>query len=229
MATRTAPKRRSRVPLTRERVLDAALSLADQGGIDSLSMRRLGQELGVEAMAVYYHFANKDEVIDGIVDRVHAEIEVPGGMSDWRSAMRRRALSARDALARHPWAPALMESRRSPGPASLRHHDAVIGSLLSAGFSMELVAHAYSLLDSYIYGFAQQQASLPFQTGDEAAAMAEEMVRNFPVDAYPNLAAMAFGHVMQPGYDYADEFGFGIDLILDGLERARIASEGSAA
>jgi AcrR family transcriptional regulator len=148
MATRTAPRRRSRVPLTRERVLDAALSLADQGGIESLSMRRLGQELGVEAMAVYYHFANKDEVIDGIVDRVHAEIEVPGGTSDWRSAMRRRALSARDALARHPWAPALMESRRNPGPASLRHHDAVIGSLLGAGFSMDLVAHAYSLLDS---------------------------------------------------------------------------------
>ncbi len=228
MRSRAAVKGPGRLPLSRERVLDAAMNLADQGGIEALTMRRLGQALGVEAMAVYYHFASKDEVVDGIVDRVHAEIELPTGL-DWRTAMRLRGLSAREALSRHRWAPALMESRRNPGPASLRHHDTVIGCLLSAGFSMEMAAHAYSLLDSYIYGFAQQQASLPFDTGVEAAAMAEEMVRNFPVDAYPNLAAMAFGHVMKPGYDYADEFRFGLDLILDGLERARGLPSGSAA
>src|SRR5579859_4619402 len=124
-ATRTTRRARNRVPLSRERVLDAAMRLADQGGIESLTMRRLGQALGVEAMAVYYHFASKDEVVDGIVDRVHAEIEVPVDI-DWRSAMRVRALSAREALSRHRWAPSLMESRRNPGPASLRHHDTVI-------------------------------------------------------------------------------------------------------
>jgi AcrR family transcriptional regulator len=222
-ATRTTRRARNRVPLSRKRVLDAAMKLADEGGIDSLTMRRLGQELGVEAMAVYYHFANKDEVVDGIVDRVHAEIEVPSDAADWSAAMRRRAFSAREALAHHPWAAVLMESRRNPGPASLRHHDAVLGQLRAAGFSVEASAHAFSLLDSYIYGFAQQQASLPFESGD-AAAVVEDMLQSFPVDAYPHLAEMAFQHVMKPGYDYANEFTFGIDLILDGLERSRTAA-----
>jgi AcrR family transcriptional regulator len=220
MTPRTTRKARNRMPLSRERVLDAAIGLADQGGIEALTMRRLGQELGVEAMALYYHFANKDEVVDGIVDRVHGEIVVPSDAAGWSVAMRRRAFSARDALSRHPWAAVLMESRRNPGQASLRHHDAVLGVLRAAGFSVEMAAHAFSLLDSYIYGFAQQQASLPFESGDVAAA-AEDMVRSFPVDAYPHLAEIAFQHVMKPGYDYANEFTFGLELILDGLERAR--------
>lgn len=224
MVMQTTRGGRRRVPLTRGRVLDAAMSLADQGGIDSLTMRRLGQELGVEAMAVYYHFAGKDEVVDGIVDLVHAEIEVRSDSADWSSAMRRRAISARDALTRHPWAATLMESRRNPGPASLHHHDAVIGCLRSAGFSVEMAAHAFSLLDSYIYGFAQQQASLPFETGDQAATVAEGILRDFPMDAYPHLAEMAVQHVMKPGYDYANEFTFGLELILDGLERARASA-----
>lgn len=199
------------------------MRLADQGGIESLTMRRLGRELGVEAMAVYYHFANKDEVVDGVVDRVHGEIEVPSDAADWSVAMRRRAFSARDALSRHPWAAVLMESRRNPGSASLRHHDAVLGVLRASGFSVEMAAHAFSLLDSYIYGFAQQQASLPFESGN-AAAVAEDMLRSFPVDAYPHLAELAFQQVMKPGYDYAAEFDFGIDLILEGLERSRISA-----
>ncbi|MFZ0178549.1 MAG: TetR/AcrR family transcriptional regulator C-terminal domain-containing protein [Candidatus Dormiibacterota bacterium] len=223
MATRTTRSTRHRVPLSRERVLDAAMRLADQGGIDALTMRKLGQELGVEAMALYYHFAGKDEVVDGIVDRVHGEIEVPADAADWMVAMRRRAFSAREALSRHPWAAVMMESRRNPGSASLRHHDAVLGLLRAAGFSVEMAAHAFSLLDSYIYGFSQQQASLPFESADAAAA-AEDMLRNFPVDAYPHLAEIAFQHVMKPGYDYANEFEFGIDLILDGLERSRISA-----
>jgi AcrR family transcriptional regulator len=224
MAMRSTSGGRHRVPLSRERVLDAAIKLADEGGIESLTMRRLGQELGVEAMAVYHHFASKEEVVDGIVDRVHAEILVPEDAAGWMEAMRRRAASAREALARHRWAAALMESRRNPGPASLRHHDSVIACLRRAGFSIEMAAHAFSLLDSYIYGFAQQQASLPFESGDEAAAVAGEILKNFPVDAYPHLAEMAFEHIMKPGYDYADEFEFGINLILDGLERARLAA-----
>jgi AcrR family transcriptional regulator len=223
MATRTTRSARNRVPLSRDRVLDAAMRLADQGGIESLTMRRLGQELGVEAMAVYYHFANKDEVVDGIVDRVHGEIEVPSDAADWSVAMRRRAFSARNALSRHPWAAVLMESRRKPGSASLRHHDAVLGLLRASGFSVEMAAHAFSLLDSYIYGFAQQQASLPFESGN-AAAVAKDILRSFPVSAYPHLAELTFQHVMKPGYDYAAEFDFGIDLILEGLERSRISA-----
>ena len=135
--------------------------------------------------------------------------------------MRQRAISARAVLARHPWAIGLMESRSRPGPATLRHHDAVIGCLREAGFSIAMTAHAYSVLDSYIYGFALQQASLPFKTSEEAAEVAESILRQFPADAYPHLTELTIQHVLQPGYDYADEFAFGLDLILDGLERLR--------
>jgi AcrR family transcriptional regulator len=220
MTTSTAKPAQRRAPLSRERVLLAAMKLADGGGIEALSMRRLGQELGVEAMAVYYHVANKELVLDGIVDLVFAEIELPTAGPDWKTAMRRRAVSVRDVLARHRWAIGMMESRRNPGPANLRHHDAVIGSLRAGGFDMAGAAHAYSLLDSYIYGFAQTKMNLPFDTGDEVAEMAETMLAPFEVDAYPNLVAFITEHAMQPGYDYADEFEYGLDVILDGLERA---------
>jgi AcrR family transcriptional regulator len=207
-----------RVPLSRERVLQTALRLADEGGIESLSMRKLGQELGVEAMAMYYHFANKDEVLDGIVDLVFSEIELPAVGRDWRAAMRRRALSVRDALLRHRWAIGMMESGLHPGPANLRHHDAVIGSLLSAGFDMAQAAHAYSLLDSYIYGFALTKMNLPFRTGSEVAEVAQEMLAPFTADEYPNLVAFITEHAMKPGYDYGDEFEYGLDIVLAGLE-----------
>jgi hypothetical protein len=207
-----------RVPLTRERVLAAALKLADQGGIESLSMRKLGHELGVEAMAVYYHFANKDEVLDGIVDLVFNEIDLPaGGGGDWKSAMRGRALSVRDALSRHRWAIGLMESRANPGPANLRHHDAVIGSLRAAGFTMEMVAHAYSLLDSYIYGFALTKMNLPFDSSTNVGQVAQSMLHPYPRGEYPNLVQMVTEHVMKPDYDYADEFEYGLDVVLDGF------------
>jgi AcrR family transcriptional regulator len=199
-------------------VLQTALRFADEGGLAALSMRRLGQELGVEAMALYYHFANKDEVLDGIVDLVFAEIELPPAGGDWRAAMRQRAIATRDALLRHRWAIGLMESRRNPGPANLRHHDAVIGSLQAAGFSMAMAAHAYSLLDSYIYGFALTKMNLPFETGSVAEA-AQTMLEPFAVDAYPNLVAFITEHAMRPGYDYGNEFEYGLDVILDGLER----------
>jgi len=214
-ATNRAPRR---VPLSRERVLDAAIKLADQGGLESLSMRKLGQELGVEAMAVYYHFANKDEVIDGIVDIVFSQIDLPASGVDWKSAMRQRAVSLRDVLLRHRWAIGLMESRRKPGPANLRHHDVVIGSLRSAGLDMPTIAHAYSLVDSYIYGFALFTMNLPFDPSEEVAELAQGMLQAFPLNAYPNL--IAYISAMRPGYDYGDEFEFGIDLILDGLQRA---------
>jgi AcrR family transcriptional regulator len=220
MSTHTDPSAEPRLPLTRERVLAAAVALADRGGIGSLSMRKLAQELGVEAMSLYHHVANKDDILDGLVDVVFGEIDLPSGDEGWKAAMRRRAISAREALRRHPWATGLMDSRPTPGAANLRHHDAVLGVLRGAGFSVELAAHAYSLLDSYIYGFALQEASLPFHTPEEAAEVAQAIMAEFPAAEYPHLTEIAVDHVLQPGYDYGNEYLFGLDLILDGLERA---------
>ena len=217
MATQTDPRR---APLTRERVLAAAIDLADRDGIASLSMRKLAQELGVEAMSLYHHVANKDAILDGLIDLVFGEIDLPMGEADWKAAMRRRAISAREVLRRHPWATGLMESRSTPGPATLRHHDAVLGILRNAGFPLELAAHAYSLLDSYIYGFALQETSLPFNTPEETAEVAQTMMAEFPADAYPHLTEITVEHVLQPGYSYANEYLFGLNLILDGLEQA---------
>jgi len=219
MSTQAKPATERRVPLTRDRVLRAAMALADAGGIETLTMRTLGKELGVGPMALYRHVANKDDIVDGIVDLVFGEISVPSTDADWRTAMRERAISVREALTRHPWATGLMESRLNPGPANLRHHDAVIGNLRAAGFDMAMAAHAYSLLDSYIYGFAQTQMNLPFESTSDIAEVAQTMLQPFPLNAYPNLAAFITEHAMQPGYDYGDEFEYGLDLILDGLSR----------
>jgi AcrR family transcriptional regulator len=211
----------TRVPLSRDRVMAAAVAFADEHGLAALTMRRLGDALGVEAMSLYNHVANKDELLDGMVDLVFAEIELPSGGTDWKAAMRERAISARRALSTHRWAIGLMESRAAPGPATLHHHDAVIGALRAGGFSVELAAHTFSLLDSYVYGFALQEASLPFETGEETAELAEQIMEAFQPGQYPHLTELTVEHVLQPGYDYGDEFEFGLDLILDGLERAR--------
>jgi len=221
MVPPTGPATEARIPLSRERVLRAAVAFADKSGIGSLSMRKLGEGLGVEAMSLYNHVANKEELLDGMVDLVFSEIDMPSGGADWKPAMRQRAVSARQTLSRHRWAIGLMESRTSPGPATLRHHDTVIGSLRDAGFSVEMAAHAFSVLDSYIYGFALQQASLPFETGEETAELAHAILMQMPPDEYPHLTELTVEHVLQPGYDYGDEFEFGLDLVLDGLERAR--------
>jgi AcrR family transcriptional regulator len=210
----------SRAPLSPERVLRAAVALADSAGIESLTMRRLGQELGVEAMSLYKHVANKEALLDGMVDLVFAEIELPDGDVDWRTAMRARAVSTRTALVRHPWATPLMQSRTAPGPATLHHHDTVIGTLRRAGFSVELAAHAFSVLDGYIYGFALQQRSLPFDTLEEAQEVGRQMFARMPEGAYPHLTELTVQHILRPGYDYGDEFEYGLDLILDGLDRA---------
>jgi AcrR family transcriptional regulator len=219
MSASTAGGRTPRIPLTRERVLHSAVALADASGSETLSMRKLGEALGVEAMSLYNHVANKEDLLDGMIDVVFAEIDLPAGSPDWRAAMRQRAISARRVLSRHGWAIGLMESRSSPGPATLRHHDAVIGCLRDAGFSIELAAHAFSVLDSYIYGFALQERSLPFPTPKQTADLAQDILASFPADKYPHLAELTARHVLQPGYDYGDEFEFGLDLILDGLER----------
>jgi AcrR family transcriptional regulator len=218
----------ARTPLSRDRVVRAGVAFADERGIASLSMRKLGDVLGVEAMSLYNHVANKSELLDGMVDVVFGEIALPGRRSDWRPAMRRRATSARDVLARHRWAIGLMESRSSPGPATLRHHEAVIGNLREGGFTIEMAAHALSVLDSYIYGFALQEANLPFDTRAESAEQAQTILAQFPSDEYPHLTELTVERALRPGSDNGDEYEFGLDLILDGLERARDTSSSPA-
>jgi AcrR family transcriptional regulator len=222
MSVSTTGGRSARIPLTRERVLRAAVALADESGSESLSMRKLGEAVGVEAMSLYNHVANKEDLLDGMIDVVFGEIDLPSGGEQWKAAMRQRAISARRVLSRHGWAIGFMESRSSPGPATLRHHDAVIGCLRDAGFSIELAAHAFSVLDSYIYGFALQERSLPFHTPEETAELAQDIFSAIPADEYPHLAELTARHVLQPGYDYGDEFEYGLDLILDGLETTSV-------
>lgn len=210
-------------PLSKERVLRAAVALADREGLDALSMRRLADELGAGAMTLYHYVASKDELLDGMVDIVFDEIQPPAG-DDWKAAMRQRSLSARKVLARHPWATGLMESLTYPGPANLRHREAVTACLRRAGFSIEMTAHANWILDSYVYGFALQEASLPFDTAEELAEMADDVfLPQTPADTYPHLHELAVG-LMDAGYDPADEFTFGLDLILDALEPLRETS-----
>lgn len=213
------PKRKRRTSLTKDRVLETALKLADESGIESLSMRKLAQQLRVEAMSLYNHVANKDEILDGIVDIIVGEIELPTGADDWRIGMRRRAISAREVLTGHPWAIGVMESRRNPGPTSLRYYESVIKCLRQAGFSIAHSAHAFSVLDSYIYGFVMQELKLPFDSADEVADVAANILKQMPANEYPYFTELTVEHIMQPGYDYGNEFEFGLNLILDGLER----------
>jgi AcrR family transcriptional regulator len=212
--------RPGRTPLNRERVLEAAIALADDGGLNSFSMRRLAERLGVVPMALYKHFANKDDLLDAMVDVVFAEIELPRIEPDWRSAMRRRAFSTREALKRHVWAIGLMEIRR-PGSANLRNHNAVMGCLREAGFAFETAIHAYSVQDAYIYGFALQEKTLALETpqaAGEAAKRRGDAVGGY--DDYPYLLEIVT-RLPETGYDNAIEFAWGLDLILDALDRLR--------
>lgn len=221
MAESPHPDGPARRRLSKERVLNAAMAIADRGGLPGLTIRSLAKELGAKPMSVYYYVASKEELLDLLVDVVFEEIEIPEAGGDWRAEMRRRALSARARLKQHPWAIGLLESRTSPGPATLRHHDAVLACLRHAGFSLELTAHAYALIDSYIYGFALQEASLPFEGPESVGEVAEPIMELMASGAYPTMVEMARAYYLQPGYDFADEFEFGLDLILDGLGRRR--------
>jgi AcrR family transcriptional regulator len=210
-----------RVPLSRDRVLSGAIAVTDAGGLGSLTIRSLANELGVKPMSVYHYVANKDEILDGIVDLVFGEIDLPVVDGDWRAEMQRRANSARRVLSSHPWAIALLQSRINPGPATLRHHNAVIGTLRAAGFSVELTAHAFALIDSYVYGFALSEAALPIHGPESVADVAESMMQQlFSPDEYPHLVEFTTEHVMRPGYNFGDEFDFGLTLILDALARS---------
>jgi AcrR family transcriptional regulator len=222
---RAAPATGPRTRLSKERVLEAAVALAARDGIDSLSMRKVAEELGAGAMSLYHHVANKEELLDGMVDIVFGEIELPPTDVDWKTAMRTRALSTREALARHRWAVGLMEGRTNHGPANLRLHNAVLGCLREAGFSLELTVHAYSVLDAYIYGFALQETDMSPETADDFAAEAQRQMEEYAalLADYPYLVEVVGGYVAKSGYDYAAEFLFGLDLILEGLDKLREA------
>jgi AcrR family transcriptional regulator len=206
-----------RAPLNREVVLTAAIAVADAEGDGSLTIRSVAQHLGVQPMALYYHFANKREIVDGMLDRVFGEIDLPDKHGDWRAEMVRRAQSARVVLRRHPWAIPLLQTGTAPGSATLRHHDALIGTLREAGFSVRMTAHAYALIDSYVYGFALSETALPINGPETVAEVAEAMVRRHPLEGYPHLAEFSEKHIMAPDYDFGAEFEFGLDVILDGL------------
>jgi AcrR family transcriptional regulator len=213
----TDPMKTRRTRLTRDRVLQRAVTIADADGLAALTIRALASELEVKPMAIYHHVANKEEILDGIVDIVFSEIELPAPEDDWQTGMRRRAQSARTVMGRHTWAIALMETRTSPGPATLRHHDAVIGALRDAGFSIAMVAHAFALIDAFVYGFSLQEATLPMSGPDDVAEIAAPMLERMSPEAYPHLVEFASQHVMKPGYDFGEEFDFGLELILAGL------------
>jgi AcrR family transcriptional regulator len=231
--TERAPVRR--VPLSTERVLETAVALAQREGLEGMTMRRLADELGVGAMTLYHYVPNKEALLDAMVDIVFGEIEVPSTDEGWKAALRRRALSTRDALNRHRWAVGLMESRTTPGPNSLAVHNGVLGILREAGFSIELTIQAYSVQDAYIYGFALQEKSIPFNDAEGAAAVAKAQYKEYDeleeerqlgelADAFPYLAEVVAGHVAEIGYDFATAFEYGLDLILDALEHRRDTS-----
>ncbi len=220
MAQLEAPRR---ARLSRHLVLGTALALADQQGIEGLTMRTLGQALGVVPMALYKHVANKEALLDGMVDIVWSEVALPTGDRGWKRAMRDRATSLRAALLRHRWAIGLMESRRRPGPANLRQHNAMMGCLREAGFSFRTTVHVTSALDAYVYGFALQEKTLPFETPEESGEAAAANLETVPPSAaqeYPYLLEVVV-ELAQAGYDYNSEFEIGLDLLLDGVERLR--------
>lgn len=214
-------KMQSRAPLTRGRVLSKALQLADEAGIEALSMRKLAEALGVKAMSLYNHVKNKDDIIDGVVDIVAGEIELPEVGADWKASMRRRAKSAHDVLLRHPWATMEIVSRVNIGPAMLRYVDATIGCLREAGFSFEMADHIWNAIDSHIYGFTLQELNFPFEAEAYSEA-AENYISLIPADKYPYMNEMT-QQVMSKKYDGIHDFEFGLELILDGLDRYREA------
>jgi AcrR family transcriptional regulator len=220
MTTPPNTDRDVRPTLSEARVLDAAIRLADRIGIEKLTIRRLADELGVTPMAIYRYVPSKEAIVDGMVEAVFTEIDLPPVEDDWKTAMRRRCVSMHEVLLRHPWAPPLMESRPSPGPALLQHHDAVLGCLRRGGLPLPWAAHAYAVLDSYVFGFAMQEANLPFGGDHEIGDLADAILSAIPAEKYPNLREFTADHALQPGYHFGNSFEVGLDLLLDGLDTA---------
>jgi len=218
MTRRSAEDAGSRLPLNRDRILAAAVAIADERGVGSVTMREVASGLGVEAMSLYNHVSNKEDILDGMVDLVVEQFDLPANVGDWREAMRCRAVSAHEVFGRHPWAPLLLDSRESSGPARLRYFEWVLGALIGAGFSIDDAARAFSLLDSYIYGFGIEQFNVVAVNDASPEEMAEVFLASIPAEQYPYLHRMA-SHAMQVGYDAESDFDFGLGIILDGLER----------
>jgi AcrR family transcriptional regulator len=210
-------KGKGRVELTKERILDTALTLADEIGIAAFTIRRLAAALGSPPMSIYHYFPSKESIIDGMVESVFGEITLPPKDGDWKSAMMIRCSSAREVLHRHPWAPPLMESRSVPGPAQLRHHDANIGCLRRGGLSIEMTARGMAIIDAFLFGFALQETSLPGGGGEEMIQLGADFLDG-PFRDYPNLVELT-RYTLKPGYRFEEAFSNGLDLILEGLER----------
>ena len=208
----------SRLPLNRHRILAAAAEIADERGVGAVTMREVASRLRVEAMSLYNHVSNKEDILDGMVDLVVEQFDLPEDIGDWREAMRRRAASAHQVFGRHPWAPMLLDSRESSGPSRLRYFDWVLGTLMKAGFSVDGAARAFSLLDSYVYGFGIEQFNLSAVSDAPQEEKAEALLALIPAEQYPYLHRMA-SHAMQVGYDAEADFDFGLEIILEGLER----------
>jgi AcrR family transcriptional regulator len=205
-----------RTALTRDRIVLAAVRVADRRGLSGVSMRTVGRELGVEAMSLYHHIAGKDDLVDELADWIFTRIALPSPDQPWRAAMIDKATSARTALTRHPWALGLIESRRNPGPALLRHHDAVLGCLERNGFPVALAIHAFSVVDAYVFGFVLSELNLPMEQGESAEEFVKEI--GLPTHIYPHLSKMLAEQVIGQNSSYADEFDYGLQLILDALD-----------
>ena len=218
---RRSAEAENRAPVNRERTLEVALAVADREGIDAVTMRRLARELGVEAASLNHHVQGKDQILDGLVDVVAAEIELPKPSTDWLEAVSQRAHHTRAGLLRHPWAISLMASRTSPGPATLGLLEAGIRCFREGGFSIPMAAHAISTVDSYVHGFVLQEVNLPFRGEAELAAMTEAIMETFPASQFPYLFEMTIEHVLQPGYDYGNEFESGLMVVLNGVAALR--------
>lgn len=208
----------ARPQLTRDRIIDAAARVADERGLSGVSMRTVAAALGVQAMSLYHHVSNKDGLLDGLADVAFTKMYRPTPKGPWRPEMTHRARSARRTLAAHPWALGLIESRRQPGPASLQYHDAVLGCLRHSGFTVALAAHAYSVLDAYVYGFVLTELNLPMEPGESTEAFVADLA--LPLEQYPHLAEMIVEQVGH-SYDYGNEFEYGLEIIMDGLARAK--------
>ncbi len=216
--------RPSRAPLTRDAILSAAIGIADRDGLGALSMRAVARALGVEAMSLYHHVANKEAMLDGMVDAIFTEFHAPVIGGPWRTEMRARSQSARAVLTRHPWAVGLMDSRRGAGFATIQHHDAVLGCLREAGFSWTLAGSAFALLDAHLYGFLVQELALPFEGEADLADLAASITEALPEGTLPYFRGFVVERALTPGYSFAPEFEIGLDLILDGLEQ-RLAAD----
>ncbi len=205
--------------LTRDGIVRAGMAIADADGLGAVSMRAVATWLGVEAMSLYNHVRNKDDMLDGMVDSVFAEFHAPKVGGEWLQEMRERSRSGRAVLRRHPWAVGLLDSRRHPGMATLHHHDAVIGCLRAAGFSLSLTGHAFAVLDAHLYGFVIQEQSLAFDDADDLARLGAQMIRDLPDGQLSHFREFTLDHALVEGYDFGQEFDVGLDLILDGLAR----------